>query len=49
MSLTDIGKLFSVSLSLLTRSRDRVKQRIETKDKDTLVIIEKIKKSIAEV
>ena len=49
VSLTNIGKIFSVSLSGLTRSRDRVKQAIESKNKKLTVIINKLKKSIAEM
>ena len=49
ISLTDIGKLFSVSLSGLTRSRDRIKYKIETGNNELKEIISTIKKSIAEV
>ena len=53
MSLTDLGKLFSVSLSGLTRTRDRVKQELEDNNKELVKLIKKLIKkinnSIAEV
>jgi hypothetical protein len=49
ISLTDIGKHFSVSLSGLTRSRDSVKDKIEIGNTELKEIISIIKKSIAEV
>jgi len=47
-SLTDIGKLFGVTLSGLTRTRDRVISKIET-DKGLADCVKNIKKSIVEV
>ena len=48
VSLSEIGKLFSVSLSGLTRGEDRVKVRIsQGKDKELIEAINKIKKLIA--
>ena len=49
MTLTEIGKIFSLSLSGLTRTRDRVKEKLVVGDKELVKIISKIKKSIAEV
>lgn len=47
-SLTDIGKLFGVTLSGLTRTRDRVAESID-KDKELKKCFADFKKSIAEV
>ena len=49
MTLTEIGKLFSVSISGLTRARDRVGEKIEDNESEISKKIEEIKKSIAEV
>ena len=49
LSLTDIGKLFSVSLSGLTSTRDIVKQELEENNKELIAVVEEIKKSISEV
>ncbi len=49
MTLTKIGKLFSVAISGLTRTRDRVREKIEEGESEISRKIEEIKKSIAEL
>ena len=49
MTLTQIGRLFSVSISGLTRTRDRVKDKIKKEKSGISRKIEEIKKLIAEV
>ena len=46
--LSNLGKLFSVSVSGIARTRDRVKEKMSTKKNQTLMkAIDEIKKSTA--
>ena len=49
MALTEVGGIFSLSLSGLTRTRDRIKDKTISGDKEVVKIIKDIEKSIAEM